>query len=202
MIAVILTGLGVVLFLHAKLGSDTITVFLDGLKTKWSLSLGTASRMYNVVALLIAFLLSRKDIGWTSIIYALSTGSAMDAFDELLSGFALSQASLIVRLGMVLLGQACIVISFALLIRFGKGMDQLDAIAYGITKHIKIRYAIIRTSLDLSLLVCGAWLGGVVGIGSVIAMLTTGIGIESLLHIETIVSTKRNRNNQIKGIDL
>lgn len=192
-IAVILTGFGVVLFLHANLGSDTITVFIDGLKTKYSLSLGTASRIYNIGALLLAYLLSRKDIGWTSILYALSTGYAMDLFDYVVSDFTFLQSSMIARICMVLIGQCCIIISFALLIRFGKGMDQLDAIAYGITKRRSLRYAYVRTLLDVILIVLGAWMGGTIGIGSVIAMSTTGIGIDWLLQMESSLC-KRTKN--------
>lgn len=181
--ATILTGFGVVLFIQANLGSDTITVFLDGMRSTFRLSLGTASRIYNIGALLLALLLSRKDIGWTSIVYALSTGFVMDFFDPLLAGFQFASSSMVVRLGLVLIGQLCIVISFGLLIRFGSGMDQLDAISYGVTKRCPFPFAIVRTSLDIILLISGVLMGGVFGIGSIIAMATTGIGIDLFLKL-------------------
>ncbi len=179
--AVVLTGLGVVLFLHADLGSDTITVFIDGLRRSLSISLGSASRLYNIAALAAALCLSRKSIGWTSIVYALSTGIFMDLFDELLTPFALMHTSLAMRCVLMVIGQLCIILSFALLICYGSGMDQLDAIAVGVEKRTGVAYRYIRTLLDAILIISGFFMGGVVGIGSIFAMLTTGIGVDLLV---------------------
>lgn len=179
--ATLLTGFGVVLFIQANMGSDTITVFLDGLRSTFRITLGEASRMYNLGALLIALILSRKDIGWTSIVFALSTGFVMDFFDPILQPLQISQMSFFIRILVVLIGQACIILSLALLIRFGRGMDQLDAIAYGINRKVPLPFMIVRTSMDCLLLIVGFFMGGVVGIGSIIAMSTTGAGIDILL---------------------
>ena len=67
--AVILTGLGADLFVYAGLGSDTITVFIDGLHKTFNISLGTGSRIYNLLIIIIALICSRKNIGLGTIIY-------------------------------------------------------------------------------------------------------------------------------------
>lgn len=197
LIATILTGFGVVLFLQANLGSDTITVFLDGFKKIFDVSLGSASRVYNISALLLAMALSRKDIGWTSIVYALSTGFVMDFFNPILLPFDFAHASMLVRLSLIVIGQACIVFSFALLIRFGSGMDQLDAISYGICRRLPIRFAFIRTFLDILLLASGYFMGGVIGVGSIFAMATTGIGIDYVLKTKWL---SNNTDKTKKGM--
>lgn len=186
LIAVVLTGFGVALFVNANLGSDTITVFIDGLRHTFNLSLGTASRVYNILALLTAIILSRKEIGWTSIVYALTTGFFMDYFDNILVVFNFAESSIVIRLILVLIGQLCIIVSFALLIRYGSGMDQLDAIAYGIKRKTSVKYAYIRTSLDIFMIVTGFIMGGVIGVGSIIAMATTGLGIDLLLNTQLL----------------
>lgn len=182
-VATVVTGFGVALFIHANLGSDTITVFMDGLRNSMHISLGDASRIYNFSALIFAFCMSRKDIGWTSVVYAMSTGFFIDYFDEMLIVFDIINASFLIRMIIMLIGQFCIVFSFALLIKFGSGMDQLDAAAYGLERRTKISYKYIRTFMDVFLIVTGYLMGGVVGIGSIVAMLTTGIGIDWLLKI-------------------
>lgn len=191
LIAIVLTGFGVALFVNANLGSDTITVFIDGIRHTFDLSLGNASRIYNVLALLLAIILSRKEIGWTSIVYALTTGFFMDYFDHILVLFNFAESSIIIRLILVLIGQFCIIVSFALLIRYGSGMDQLDAIAYGITRKTCVKYAYIRTALDIFMIVTGFIMGGVIGIGSIIAMATTGIGIDLLLNTQLLAKNKK-----------
>lgn len=197
-IAIVLTGFGVVLFLHANLGSDTITVFIDGLRASFPISLGSASRIYNIAALLLAFVCSRKDLGWTSIVYALSTGFALDFFDGILMDFQIAQSALWMRLLLMVIGQGCIIISFALLIRFGSGMDQLDAIAYGITRRWKWNYAFIRTLLDVFLLLTGFIMGGVIGIGSIFAMASTGIGIDVMIKYVFPLFQKKKLHNIVQ----
>ncbi|MDB7946169.1 hypothetical protein PND53_02180 [Faecalitalea cylindroides] len=181
--AVLLTGLGVALFVHANLGSDTITVFVDGLHRTLNVSYGTASRIYNVVMLIIALIVSFKNIGWATIIYALTVGFAMDFFEVLLAPLNIVNMNILIRLLVTCLGQICFGLTYALLIKYRKGMNQVDAIAYAIVNKTNIPFKWIRTGADVVLLVIGWLLGGVIGIGSVIAMSTTGILIDFFLKI-------------------
>lgn len=193
--SIILTGLGVALFIQANLGSDTITVMVDGIHQTLNVSIGTASRIYNSIMLIIALMVSFKNIGWATIVYALTVGYAMDFFEELLAPLQITEAGMIVRLATVLIAQICFGLTYALLIQYRKGMNQVDAIAYAIVNWTHIEFKWIRTGMDVLLLVVGYLLGGVVGIGSIIAMTTTGILIDLFLkkmngdHDET--STKR-----------
>lgn len=86
--SILLTGLGVALFVHANLGSDTLTVFVDGLHRVLNCSYGTASRIYNLIVLVIALIVSRKNIGWATIVYALSVGFTMDYFEKIVAAVA------------------------------------------------------------------------------------------------------------------
>lgn len=179
--SILLTGIGVALFVHADLGSDTITVFIDGLHRILHVSYGSASRIYNIGMLAIALLVSFRHIGWATVVYALSVGFSMDFFETMLQPFGLAQAGLPVRFGCVLLGQLCFGLTYALLIRYRKGMNQVDAIAYAITRRTKLSFKWVRTAMDFALLGGGWLLGGVVGVGSLIAMTTTGILIDFFL---------------------
>jgi len=181
--AVLLTGLGVALFVHANLGSDTITVFVDGLHRTLNVSYGTASRIYNIIMLIIALIVSFKNIGWATIIYALTVGFAMDFFEVLLAPLNIVNMNILIRLLVACLGQIRFGLTYALLIKYRKGMNQIDAIAYAIVNKTNIPFKWIRTGADVVLLVIGWLLGGVIGIGSVIAMSTTGILIDFFLKI-------------------
>jgi len=181
--AILLTGLGVALFVHANLGSDTITVFVDGLHRTLNVSYGTASRIYNVIMLIIALIVSFKNIGWATIIYALTVGFAMDFFEVLLAPLNIVNMNILIRLIVACLGQICFGLTYALLIKYRKGMNQIDAIAYAIVNKTNIPFKWIQTGADVVLLVIGWLLGGVIGIGSVIAMSTTGILIDFFLKI-------------------
>ena len=172
-ISILLTGLGVALFVHANLGSDTLTVFVDGLHRVLNCSYGAASRIYNLIVLVIALIVSRKNIGWATIVYALSVGFTMDYFEKLLQPLQIQNADMITRLICVCLGQICFGITYALLIKYRRGMNQIDAISYAIVDKTGISFKWVRTGMDVLLLTSGWLLGGVVGVGSIIAM-TTG----------------------------
>lgn len=181
--AILLTGLGVALFVHANLGSDTITVFIDGLHRTLNVSYGAASRIYNVIMLIIALIVSFKNIGWATIIYGFTVGFAMDFFEVLLTPLNIESMNILIRFLVACLGQICFGLTYVLLIKYRKGMNQVDAIAYTIVDKTNISFKWIRTGADVSLLVIGGLLGGVIGIGSVIAMSTTGILIDFFLRI-------------------
>lgn len=182
-VSIVLTGLGVTLIIQANLGSDAINVFVDGLCRTFHVSLGTSSRIYNGLALIIALILNRKDIGLATIVYALTTGFAIDFFMNLITPFAIGQSSLFLRLIYVIIAQLVFTFAFALLIKYRSGMNQLDAIAYGIEKRTQISFKYVRTGIDVVLLVSGFLMGGVLGIGSVITMATTGILIQYFVKV-------------------
>ena len=183
--SILLTGLGVALFVHANLGSDTLTVFVDGLHRVLNSSYGTV--------LVIALIVSRKNIGWATVVYALTVGFTMDYFERLLQPLQIQTAGIVIRLLCVCLGQICFGITYALLIKYRKGMNQIDAISYAIVDKTGISFKWIRTGMDVVLLVSGWLLGGVVGVGSIIAMTTTGILVDFILNI---ISEKEKNNEE------
>ena len=191
-ISILLTGLGVALFVHANLGSDTLTVFVDGLHRVLNCSYGAASRIYNLIVLVIALIVSRKNIGWATIVYALSVGFTMDYFEKLLQPLQIQNADMITRLICVCLGQVCFGITYALLIKYRRGMNQIDAISYAIVDKTGISFKWVRTGMDVLLLTSGWLLGGVVGVGSIIAMTTTGVLVDFILN----VMSYKEKNNE------
>ena len=191
-ISILLTGLGVALFVHANLGSDTLTVFVDGLHRVLNCSYGAASRIYNLIVLVIALIVSRKNIGWATIVYALSVGFTMDYFEKLLQPLQIQNADMITRLICVCLGQICFGITYALLIKYRRGMNQIDAISYAIVDKTGISFKWVRTGMDVLLLTSGWLLGGVVGVGSIIAMTTTGVLVDFILN----VMSYKEKNNE------
>lgn len=191
-ISILLTGLGVALFVHANLGSDTLTVFVDGLHRVLNCSYGAASRIYNLIVLVIALIVSRKNIGWATIVYALSVGFTMDYFEKLLQPLQIQNADMITRLICVCLGQICFGITYALLIKYRRGMNQIDAISYAIVDKTGISFKWVRTGMNVLLLTSGWLLGGVVGVGSIIAMTTTGVLVDFILN----VMSYKEKNNE------
>lgn len=180
-IAINLCGLRVSLFLNANLGSDSFTLLQEGMGYAMNMTIGEASRWFLVITLSIALLINRKAIGWTTIAYGLLIGYSMDFYNNLIGLLDIPNMNLFIRLITVSLGQICFILQFVVLIQYCKGMNQVDAIAYGIENHFHIPYKYARTSIDILFIVVGFILNGVIGIGTLLAMFTTGIGIDFCL---------------------
>ena len=69
-----LIGIGAGTILYAGIGGDTITVFQDGLHALLNISYGQASRIYNVVFVVLALIFARKYSGAGTVISALVIG--------------------------------------------------------------------------------------------------------------------------------
>lgn len=166
-------GIGVGLILTANIGSDTVTVFQDGLHCQLHLSYGQASRLYNLVLILAAFVTARNYFGAGTVISALVTGFAIDSTvaltGSLIAGFGLPG-----RLIVFLIGQTVYAYSLAILIRCRLGMNALDSLLHAVQAQSGVPYSILRWGADLALTVLGCLAGGTAGIGTVISIVTTG----------------------------
>ena len=174
MISTAMFGAATCCYVRAGLGSDSVAVFNEGLSRFTGFSLGTAAWMLNIGLLLTAFLAARKYIGWTTIVNSLLIGPAIDLMNWVLSPvLGLSDGvwfrCVLFAGGLVLVAGGC-----ALLIRKCPGMSVNDAIATGISKRIRCSFRAVRVAMDAALMIAGFLMGGVIGVGSVAAVLGTG----------------------------
>ena len=161
-------------YVRASLGGDSVAVFLEGLSVAGEISLGTASWSLNLVLLALAFLVARQYIGGTTVFSCLCTGMFVDGADVLMAPiFALSNGLqyrwVIFAAGLLLLTGSC-----ALMICRCPGMSVLDAVVTRVAEKLSCNFRSVRMIIDGSLMLTGFFLGGVVGIGSVAAVLCTG----------------------------
>lgn len=182
-LAINLTGFAVALIVHSGLGSDTITMFIEGLAKVLNISLGTASRCYNFALLAIVFLIARKDLGWMTVAYACLTGFAIDFYAPIVSGWAFIQTSLYMKLLAVCIAQLCFALAYALLIQYRKGMNQLDALVYYVSSKTQFQYTVIRTFFDVLLVFGGVLMGAAYGVGTLITMMTTGYLVSQITQL-------------------
>lgn len=176
-----MAGLAVALFISLNIGSDTITVFVDGLSRVLGTSVGNASFLFNGVIVIIGLLIARKDMGWMSIAFSLGIGFAIDFYLAVLAGANLASLPFMSKLVFVVIAQLLFGITYATLIVFQSGMNPVDAIAYKISDLLRVSYRVSRTGIDVVLITSGALMGGIVGIGSIISVLTTGTLISLFL---------------------
>lgn len=171
------------LCVYADIGSDSITVFEDGLHHVFPITLGTASYIYNASVIIIGLIIAKKNIGWTTIAFALMEGSAIDIMNLWMYPLLGNPSSYLLRWVYVFIAIISLAISIALLVLYRNGMDGLDAICFAIADHFHLSYRLIRTLSDGFLLLTGYLMGGTVGLGSIPAVLLTGTVTDYVLKI-------------------
>ena len=181
-LSTLMIGAATCCYVRAGLGGDSVAVFLEGLTHALGISLGAASWLLNIVLLTLGFLAARRHMGWTTVFGSVFTGLFVDLADALLEPvFGLSGAlwyrGMIFLAGLLLLTEAC-----ALMIRFCPGMSIMDAIVTRLSERTGISFRTIRILIDTIMMFSGWLMGGMVGIGTVAAVLCTGPLIQWFSH--------------------
>ncbi len=174
LLANLCVGICIVDLVYASLGSDSLTVFEEGLARFLSVPLGTGSMIYNVIAIILCLVLARQYIGWATIVNALSVGVAVSITEPLLQPFVTLSDTIPFRAFLFVLGLLFCALGCALLIVGGAGMNTLDALCMAAQEKTGLAFKYVRMIADAVLMFFGWLMGGVVGIGSIVCILSLG----------------------------
>ena len=180
-LSALLIGLSVNLYIYAGFGSDSITIFEDGIHSAFNVSLGLASYIYAGFTLLLGFIIGRKYITIVSIANSFLCGPFIDLFGIFFT--KINTNSLFIRIIFLILGIITTALSCAILIYKGSGTSSLDAIVLGVSDKTKLEYKIVRTITDITLFIAGILMKGQFGIGSIVATISTGTIINYLVKL-------------------
>lgn len=172
-----LIGIGAGTILYAGIGGDTVTVFQDGLHALFNIGYGQASRIYNVVFVVLALIFARKYSGIGTVLSALVIGYTIDISNSLWL-LTMLNTGFITGLIIFLIGLVIYAMGIALLIKCDAGMNCLDALLYRLMDVTGLKYKYLRIAADVILTVTGCLMGGIFGVGTVIAVFLTGPLVE------------------------
>lgn len=178
---------GVALFLKVNIGSDPFTVFTQGLAETLNnlgaknVTPGTANRIILVVFFSIILLMNKSHIKIGTIICVIGVGPIIDLGISMVSTLPVESYSYLIKMFLIALGCFIIAIGFSILSATNVGVAPNDIIPFIIKERINCQYKWIRISMDGVLLTVGYMLGGTIGVGTIIAMATTGPFIQLCL---------------------
>ena len=173
-------GFGITLFLRANLGLAPWDIFHKGLSEKFDISIGLVIEGVGLLLLLLWIPLRQRP-GVGTILNALEIGFVVNLTKPLIG----EPDQLIVRALMVVAGVLVIGLGSALYIGAGLGSGPRDGLMLGLSKYsikgrqISIRVA--RTVVELTVMVAGLFLGGSIGIGTLIFMFGVGPLVQLIL---------------------
>ena len=173
-------GFGITLFLRANLGLAPWDIFHKGLSKKLDISIGLVIVGVGLLLLLLWIPLRQRP-GVGTILNALEIGFVVNLTKPLVG----EPDQLVVRTLMVIAGVLLIALGSALYIGAGLGSGPRDGLMLGLSKRsiagrqISIRLA--RTVIELTVMVAGLFLGGSIGIGTLIFMFGIGPLVQLIL---------------------
>jgi hypothetical protein len=190
---------GVALFLKTNIGSDPFTVFTQGLSFALNktglkdfslvklisgsaeVTPGVANMIILVVLFVIIVLVEKNRIKIGTLICVVGVGPIIDIGVRLVSYFPVESYNYVIRALLVAFGCFIIAIGFSVLSASNVGVAPNDIVPFIIQDKTKIEYRWIRIALDGGFLIIGFILGGKIGLGTVIAMASTGPFIQFCL---------------------
>lgn len=173
-----LLGFGLALLIKSNLGADPWSVFHVGAARRLGLSLGTVVLLTGVLFMFLSWAFLRQPVGIGSICNMILVGPWIDVFLPYLPTWPWWWISLLqVGVSIMVLGMAT---AFYISARWGAGPR--DSFVIGIASRSGLNIKSVRFSVELFALVSGYYLGGPVGIGTLIFALGIGPAMQFFLQ--------------------
>jgi uncharacterized membrane protein YczE len=173
-------GFGIALFLRANLGLAPWDVFHKGLSKKLDISIGLVIVGVGLLLLLLWIPLRQRP-GVGTILNAIEIGLVVNLTKPLIG----EPDQLIIRALMVIAGVLVIGLGSALYIGAGLGSGPRDGLMLGLSKYAirghQISIRVGRTFVELTVMVAGLFLGGSIGVGTLIFMFGIGPLVQLIL---------------------
>jgi uncharacterized membrane protein YczE len=181
-LAILFSGLlvfaaGIVCLYEARLGLSSWDVLNQGISKHTSLSFGEANVCVGVIVLVLAWLLGAR-IGFGTVANAVCVGVFVDQLLRLDVVTDLAHDPLAVRVVLLLVGIGLMGAATALYVGANFGAGPRDSLMLVAAQRLHVRIRIVRFFLEAVPLVLGFALGGDVGIGTVVYLVTIGPVVE------------------------
>jgi len=165
----ILFGIGETLLITANAGVSPWTVLAQGISVKTGYSIGITTFIVSISVLCLWIPLKQKP-GIGTIFNTIIISVVIDVSLPYLP----SPESLILQIFQVIIGVVIVGLGSGFYLIANLGPGPRDGLMTGLQKITNLSIALIRTIIEISVVIVGWYLGGVVGIGTVVFAL--GIG--------------------------
>ncbi|WP_386694581.1 YitT family protein [Lonepinella sp. MS14435] len=174
----VIMGIGEGLILLSNLGSAPWTVLSQGIALQGSFSVGWASFIISGIVMLL----------WIPLKVRLGIGTLLNlVVIAILLGITVAylsvQTNLIWQIGYFLVGMLLLGIGTAFYLTCHLGAGPRDGLMVGICHKFHWKIGKVRTIMEVTACALGYWLGGTVGVGTLIYALAVGWVIQGTLSL-------------------
>lgn len=167
--------LGVTLFLLSELGTDTFTVFIQGLARTTGLTVGTMHVIVLCLLMAVMALTTKGYIKPGTIVCAFCGGPIIDFFTWMFGDVINQSAPMALRIVCMVAGCAILSAGMSVVINSSAGTGPNDLVAIILSDKLKgVQFRWVRVGCDLFFVALGFFLGGTVGAGTIAAVCLTG----------------------------
>lgn len=199
-LGIFISALGAVLTIESNLGLSPWDVLHQGLSLKFSITIGQGNIIISIIVMLIAICLGEV-VGSGSILATFLFGVFMDMI--IFSNFIKEPTTFVAKIVMILGGVLVFSYGTYMYISVGLGSGPRDSLMTSLSKKSKFSVGMIRNTLEVTALTIGYFLGGSVGVGTIISTVFTGMFLQlifNLHHFEISFIKHRNIKTEFLSI--
>jgi uncharacterized membrane protein YczE len=185
-IGLVLYGMTLAMIVRATLGNSPWDVLHQGMAKHMPISFGTAVILMSGIVLL-GWIPLREMPGVGTVLNSVLVGLSADFFLGIISAPDAAEAQLGLLLGGVFLNG----VATALYIGSQFGPGPRDGLMTGLHRRTGRSIRLVRTSMEVTVVVLGALLGGVVGLGTVVYAVAIGPLVQWLLPLAIVELPER-----------
>lgn len=171
---------GLIANLNSGLGMSPWGVLTIGLTNHTSLTFGQVSQIVGLLVLVIAWA-----VGFAPGIGTIANMYFIGLFIDLIMGWGLVPVpeDLIWRFAMLFLSVLLIGVASYFYMRVRLGTGPRDGLMMGLVRRLGYPVAYVRGALEVTILVIGWLLGGLVGVGTIINAFTLGLSVQTAFRL-------------------
>lgn len=174
-----LLGIGIGIIVNSKFGSDSLTLFIEALQSKFGLTVGTFNMLVGVFMLIVAFICDKKKIGFATVFYVVTCKFVIDTTISVVP----IATNIFMKTFYILFAILLCAISTSLSISARLGLAYYDAFIFSVSEKFKINSVVFRYAIEAILLTISILWHTYPNIGTLICFALFGPSINYVLKI-------------------
>ena len=168
----ILLGFGIGMNIKVGIGVDSLSAVYTACSRIFNLSVGTITAIANVIILVFAWFLYKKNVGISTVIFIIVSKWPIDFANK----YFINSNNFIISILLCLVSIVVIALGCELQILSDLGANAYDAMVMGVGKRLnhKVKFVYLRWFFDGLFLVIAIILKGEIGIGTVLSFALIG----------------------------
>ncbi|HKM34338.1 MAG TPA: hypothetical protein VJY54_06315 [Lachnospiraceae bacterium] len=177
-----LIQLAVAAYLQIGIGSDSFTVFLQGVSKLFQLNVGLTNGLITFVLLIIVYIMDKKQFQIGMVLSVATAGLLLNAMTWFLNVILPANLPMWILCAEFAFACVLVAIGFPLMKSAELGVAPNDALYLAISNRTGKSYGMVRVIVDAIFLVVGFFLGGVVGVGTVVCVIALGPMVQFVMN--------------------